>query len=742
MNKYLFSICQVKLFILVIVAIIFSSARLVAATIYSAGSGNWNSTSTWVGGTVPGTSDDAIITDEHSVTVTDTRTVSSITIENSSDAIPTILIVNSGITLTISNNLNISSYVDAATVRFDNNGTVVINGNIVYNSVTASDARIRMLNGSSLTLYGTINNNTLGNITSSSGITSTFTFAGSSSQTIPTGTGYSFHNLVINKSGTNAATINAAITSTKVRENITVSSGIFSNGGFSIAGAAGKTFTVQSGGSFMLTGTSSLPTTFTHDFQSGSTIIYDGTNTIVNPNSGNFSNITIQSSGTKTLGANITINGNLTLAGGTLDVSATPYNIDIKGNWNNTGGTLNARNGTVTFSGTSSQSISTNAQDYYNLTINNTTSGTSAITFNSDVTATGTCTLTDGIINTGSNKLIISNTNAANLTGYSSACYVNGNLRRSITNNTSTYGFPVGTVNYQLIEIKNNNMTTTTTLDAKFGPLFNSRNEDLSVCDGSLCYLSVSNSGMWTIDANANPGSGSYDVYAYIANISGLIDNEFAILKRPTGSTTAADWIAETAGTINADNGDGRLVSHSYALRKTITAFSEFSIGRKQSASSLPIQLVEIKAQKHRTGRIDILWTTATEINNDFFTIERSHNGVNFETLTTVAGAGNSNDLLHYSTIDNNPLRGINYYRLKQTDYDGTSTHSKIISIDGKNISIDASWKMFPNPVIRGTEINLKFMKVLPERKYTKKKFLQKLILYLLTKSLSQVYIY
>jgi hypothetical protein len=709
-----FKILWVKA-LLTVLAIAYQSITIQAATIYAVATGNWNNASNWSSGTIPGSSDDVIITEPYTITVTDSRSAKSVTIQNADDLSLTILSIASGGTLSVSQNLNITSSMESATARLDVTGTITIGGNIVFTSEMATDARIRMLNGGSLTLQGTIEGISNGNITSAAGSVSTFTFAGSGSQTIPMGTGYSYHNLVINKSGTDAATINAAITSTKVRENLTVSSGRFSNGGYSITGASGKTFTVQNGGVFILSGSTSFPSTYTLDFQNGSTIVYEGTHTIVNPSGTSFKNVTIQGSGTKTLGENITIHGNLTITGGTLDVSSTPYNIDIKGNWNNTGGTFNARTGTVTFSGSSAQTISTNGQNFYSVVFNNSAAGTSAITLQSDVTITNTCTMTDGIISTGNYKLILSSTTAGNLTGYSSDCYVNGTLRRYITNNTATYYFPVGSDAYQLVAIKNNNMTTTTYLDAKFGPLQNHRNEDLNACDGSLCYQSLSNVGMWTIDANANPGSGSYDIYAYIANMSGIVDNEFAVVKRPTGSTSGADWQAEAAGSINPTNGDGRLVSHGYALRKSLTSFSEFAIARKQSASSLPIQLLEFKVEKTITGKVNIKWTTATEINNAFFTVERSHNGIHFEILDIIQGAGNSASTLHYKTTDPNPMRGINYYRLKQTDFDGKFTYSNIVSLHyQENTSLPSVFKVFPNPVARGNMLRLQAPDNLP----------------------------
>lgn len=78
---------------------------------------------------------------------------------------------------------------------------------------------------------------------------------------------------------------------------------------------------------------------------------------------------------------------------------------------------------------------------------------------------------------------------------------------------------------------------------------------------------------------------------------------------------------------------------------------------------------------------IDITWKTATETNNNYFSVLRSHDGINFNVIQLIPGAGNSDFLCYYNIADNYPYYGISYYQLKQTDYDGKSTYSNIISV-------------------------------------------------------------
>ena len=84
----------------------------------------------------------------------------------------------------------------------------------------------------------------------------------------------------------------------------------------------------------------------------------------------------------------------------------------------------------------------------------------------------------------------------------------------------------------------------------------------------------------------------------------------------------------------------------------------------------LPVDLIHFAV--HAEAKTNLIeWTTATEINNNYFTVERSTGITNFESLATINGAGNSSSTRNYSWTDSNPLNGISYYRLVQTDYDG-----------------------------------------------------------------------
>ena len=99
-------------------------------------------------------------------------------------------------------------------------------------------------------------------------------------------------------------------------------------------------------------------------------------------------------------------------------------------------------------------------------------------------------------------------------------------------------------------------------------------------------------------------------------------------------------------------------------------------------------------------------WSTATETNNDYFTIERSVDALNFEIIGNKDGAGNSQQILHYTFIDENLKEGTYYYRLKQTDFNGTFKYSKLIVVGCKS-SFSQDILIYPNPSLEDITIEL-----------------------------------
>mgnify|MGYP002335974278 CR=1 FL=1 len=102
----------------------------------------------------------------------------------------------------------------------------------------------------------------------------------------------------------------------------------------------------------------------------------------------------------------------------------------------------------------------------------------------------------------------------------------------------------------------------------------------------------------------------------------------------------------------------------------------------------LPVTWLSVNALKNDDGGVNVNWATATEINNDYFSVEKSSDNRNFSEIGQVKGGGNKNSISKYMFEDSNPGMGTLYYRIKQTDYDGEFAYSAVVSVTpGKLIS-------------------------------------------------------
>lgn len=110
-----------------------------------------------------------------------------------------------------------------------------------------------------------------------------------------------------------------------------------------------------------------------------------------------------------------------------------------------------------------------------------------------------------------------------------------------------------------------------------------------------------------------------------------------------------------------------------------------FTIGNTDVTTPLPVELMSFEV-KTLGDIVRLDWATATEVNNDYFTVERSKDGNSWNEVLIVDGSGTSNGVINYNAIDDSPMQGISYYRLKQTDFDGQYSYSKVRAVDVSSI--------------------------------------------------------
>ena len=121
----------------------------------------------------------------------------------------------------------------------------------------------------------------------------------------------------------------------------------------------------------------------------------------------------------------------------------------------------------------------------------------------------------------------------------------------------------------------------------------------------------------------------------------------------------------------------------------------------------LPVTLVFFAANQNGTA-VDLIWQTASEQNNDYFTIEKSTDGMLFTSISTVPGAGTTNTQKNYLYVDHQPFLGVSYYRLKQTDFDGRFEYSAVVSVEFDGPTDNFNAEIYPNPTLTSS-FNIRF---------------------------------
>ncbi len=109
----------------------------------------------------------------------------------------------------------------------------------------------------------------------------------------------------------------------------------------------------------------------------------------------------------------------------------------------------------------------------------------------------------------------------------------------------------------------------------------------------------------------------------------------------------------------------------------------------------LPVEFIEFSAKfKENNNTVVVTWSTAVEMNNDYFVVQRSIDSYHFVDVNKMIGYGNSNVVKHYSFIDTEPYSGVSFYRLKQVDFNSVCTYTKIVRVDD---SAEEQKKIFYN---------------------------------------------
>ena len=348
-------------------------------------------------------------------------------------------------------------------------------------------------------------------------------------------------------------------------------------------------------------------------------------------------------------------------------------------NWtNNASDNFLQGTGTVIFNSSESQNITgANKTGFYNLTINNTGQG---VIIGHNIDVANTLLMTDGDIDLQNSIIDLGETGT--ITGETE-------LNRIKVGNTSTN---TGTIKAtktvsNVTDFNPANLGLEITTDQNLGLITIVRGHQRQQGSGSFTlnysidrYFDVP--GIGEIDgSNVNVKLKYWD-----AELQGYTEANLVQYQSVTQSSNT--WWSPLTGTVDVATNLYTPANNPYTSYIYGAAYPDIIFNNRFTLSStdvpLPIELINFTAECN-TDKVNIQWSTASEINNDYFTVEKSIDLLNWEPVITIPGAGNSNSLLSYNTTDENPYPEISYYRLEQTDYDGTSNYLDIASVHCNN---------------------------------------------------------
>ncbi len=342
--------------------------------------------------------------------------------------------------------------------------------------------------------------------------------------------------------------------------------------------------------------------------------------------------------------------------------------------------TASATGNTVTYSVPGDEDlIVTTDNSFYNLVINNGIGDD--LTMVSSQTILNQLTLTVGDLILGTNRLTLGD-GATILNGNEdSFIRINssGVVRQNYSAAGATLSFPIGdNDDYSPI----NSLTINS---ATFGA---SPYLDLTITDAAQPNRNVDNTALggdddgttavdyisryWTLTPNDISNVTFSATYTYVdADVIGTEANMIGSVYRTPIGEAFMDWSVEEA--VNATN---NLV--------TVTNVESVAFGdlyaMNNTLERLPVQLVSFQG-KFKDSSVLLTWITSSEINNSYFSIERSSDGIEFQSIAYVEGSGTTNDSQVYQFEDEFPFEGRSYYRLKQTDFNGQFEYSEVISV-------------------------------------------------------------
>ncbi|MEQ9404511.1 MAG: T9SS type A sorting domain-containing protein [Cyclobacteriaceae bacterium] len=549
-------------------------------------------------------------------------------------------------------------------------------------------------------------------------------------------------NLIVQGSITNTGTINAGATSTVTQ---VLAQSILFDGGSAynnlIFDANGGTFTASTSGSLSIAGNLTITDGATLDIADashtltvgGNISIDEATSGVFNANDGILllngsgaqsidntsgsaiilNNVTLSGGSTKTFSDNVTVNGELILNDNSTILELGSTTLTLNGDLTlNDGSALNASTSTVEFSGTTIQRVSgsgaTSSVTFNNVLINNTTAGNNDVQLGIDmiVGVSGELDFVSGIVSASASNPVIFSDNAivrydgvAEITpsglvdtdqGADGAGYVSGPVTKI---GDDAFVFPIG-AGARLARLGISGFTgTVTTADQYSAQYFFSQPANSGATkNGSIVRVS----GLENWDLSNVNAHGSEPLVTLFWDAASDVSNPATLT---VAHYNGASWDDEGNASTTGNATSGTITS-----ANNLTSFSPITIATTVDGDNpLPVELLDFYGTADN-NEIILHWSTASELNNDYFEVLRSLDGTNFEEIGIIIGNGTTGELSAYKFKDASPLPGINYYMLRQVDFDGQEEDLAITSVDNSFFMAGILTKIYPNPA---TEYNL-----------------------------------
>ncbi|MBI3240433.1 MAG: T9SS type A sorting domain-containing protein, partial [Flavobacteriia bacterium] len=270
----------------------------------------------------------------------------------------------------------------------------------------------------------------------------------------------------------------------------------------------------------------------------------------------------------------------------------------------------------------------------------------------------GVLVFTDGyLVTTATN--ILGLTNTASVSGASNNSFVSGPVFKI---GNQSFVFPVGkNVVYAPLAISApvlaTEVFTTEYFQASPDPLYNVSSLEVGLDHVSQCEY-------WMLDRTIGSSDVTVDL-SWDTRSCGITNMADLRVARWDGTQWTNKGNGGTTGTFSA----GTIVSFA-----PVTGFGPFTLSSVSSGNPLPVETIDFAAQCEGNNVL-LTWSTVSEHQNDFFTVESSRDAVNWTTISTVNGAGSSSVQINYSFSGISAPGENLYYRLKQTDFDGNSIY-------------------------------------------------------------------